>query len=176
MEGWELDPATVIVASNFMGLNALVGSGAVTANVGDALGDAAVVEGGFAALIVDVFVEHALLPALTEEDTWLKLKRRLRPDGIVMVNLGLLPDDLSEEGQPSIRGLNAMNKVFGGAPLFVLINQLEYDLQGIHPSLIREYVGAVASPGHAGQEAMNDCVPRFTDVLTKLRQFSQGPV
>ena len=133
MEGWELDPATVIVASNFMGLNALVGSGAVTAHVGDALGDAAVVEGGFAALIVDIFVQHALLPALTEEDTWLELKKRLRPDGLVMVNLGLLPDDLSEIEQPSIRGLKAMSKVFGGAPLFVLIDQLEYDNKACAP-------------------------------------------
>ena len=118
MEGWELDPATVIVASNFMGLGNLVGSGAVTPHVGDALGDAAVVEGGFAGLIVDIFMEDALLPALTEEDTWLKLQQRLRPDGVVMVNLGLLPLDMSETEQLSIRALNAMSKAFGGAPLW----------------------------------------------------------
>jgi hypothetical protein len=76
MEGWELDPAIAWAASNFMGLGHLVESGALTAHVDDALGDSAVVEGGFAAVVVDIFVGAALLPALTEEATWRKLRER----------------------------------------------------------------------------------------------------
>ena len=119
MTGWELDAATAIVVSNFMGLGSLTGSGALTAHVGDAFADNAVVEGGFAAVIVDVFLEAALLPAVTEDETWFKLQQRLKPDGIAMVNLGALPLGLDRDQgtHPSIRALNAMSKAFGGAHL-----------------------------------------------------------
>lgn len=40
------------------------------------MGDSAVVEGGFAAVVVDIFVGAALLPALTEESTWHTLRDR----------------------------------------------------------------------------------------------------
>ena len=117
MTGWELDAATAIVVSNFMGIGSLTGSGALTAHVGDALADDAVVEGGFAGLIVDLFSEAALLPAVAEDETWFKLQQRLKPDGIVMVNLGALPlaSDMDQGTHPSVRALNAMSKAFGGA-------------------------------------------------------------
>lgn len=119
MTGWELDAATAIVVSNFMGLGSLTGSGALTAHVGDAFADNAVVEGGFAAVIVDVFLEAALLPTVTEDETWLKLQQRLKPDGFAMVNLGALPLALDRDQgtHPSIRALNAMSKAFGGKVL-----------------------------------------------------------
>lgn len=114
MQGWDIDMATIFVASRFMGLGTLIDCGSVIAHVGDALGDKAVVEGGFAALIVDIFAENAMIPAMTEDTTWVKLRERLQPDGLVIINLGELPADAGQE-HPSNLALQAMSKAFDGA-------------------------------------------------------------
>ena len=56
-------------------------SGKLTVHVGDALGQDVTVDGGFAGLIVDLFAEGRVLPALQEPQTWQQLKERLRPGG-----------------------------------------------------------------------------------------------
>lgn len=76
MEGWELDPSITWAASSVMGLDTLVDSGALIAHVGDALADGASVEGGFAAIIVDIFAGDALLPTLLEDSTWENLRTK----------------------------------------------------------------------------------------------------
>lgn len=55
--------------------------GKLTVHVGDALGQDVMVDGGFAGLIVDLFAEGRVLPALQEPHTWQQLKEKLRPGG-----------------------------------------------------------------------------------------------
>ena len=138
MAGWELDPATMMVAATHMGLDSLTQAGAVTGHVGDALGDEGVVEGGFAAIVVDIFAGAALLPALTEVSTWQRLRSRLRPDGLAIVNLGVLPADHSDPSHPTTAALNAMAQVFDGmvscrqhASLRPVENCVEYHVHGV---------------------------------------------
>ena len=63
------------------GSNPRNNSGKLTVHVGDALGPDVMVDGGFAGLVVDLFAEGRVLPALQEPETWRQLKERLRPGG-----------------------------------------------------------------------------------------------
>jgi hypothetical protein len=49
--------------------------------VGDALGCQAPTEDGFAGLIVDMFSDGAVIPALQQPETWQRLRERLKPGG-----------------------------------------------------------------------------------------------
>jgi len=84
--GWELDPDIISIARQFFNLSELEGSegvdtgkltsfvseddvkptGKLTVHIGDALGPDVSVEGGFAGLIVDLFAEGRIIPALQE--------------------------------------------------------------------------------------------------------------
>ena len=44
----------------------------------------------------------------------MKLRQRLRPDGVLIINLGEVPA-AAEEGHPYSRAVQAMSKAFGGA-------------------------------------------------------------
>lgn len=55
--------------------------GRLMVHVGNALGSKATVEGGFAGLLVDIFSDGAVIPALQQSQTWQRLKERLRPGG-----------------------------------------------------------------------------------------------
>ncbi|KAL3161164.1 hypothetical protein ABBQ38_009533 [Trebouxia sp. C0009 RCD-2024] len=87
MEGWELDGSIYPVAREYMGLQQLEDSGALVCHTGDALGDDAVVQGGFAGIVVDLFAEGQILPALCEVDVWKQLAQRLRPGGRIIANI-----------------------------------------------------------------------------------------
>ncbi|KAL3135876.1 hypothetical protein ABBQ32_007432 [Trebouxia sp. C0010 RCD-2024] len=87
MEGWDLDGSIYPVAREHMGLQQLEDSGALVCHTGDALADDAVVQGGFAGIVVDLFAEGQILPALCEVDVWKQLAQRLRPGGRIIANI-----------------------------------------------------------------------------------------
>eukprot|EP00897_Mesotaenium_endlicherianum_P008840 jgi/Mesen1/7985/ME000425S07177 len=70
--------------------------GSLKVHVGDALGQSMKIGGGFSGLIVDLFSEGFLLPALLEVDSWQTLKSKLRPGGRIIVNCGGPPCRPSE--------------------------------------------------------------------------------
>jgi hypothetical protein len=55
--------------------------GRLVVHIGNALASGATVEGGFAGLIVDIFSDGAVIPALQLPETWQHLQARLRPGG-----------------------------------------------------------------------------------------------
>ena len=65
MAGWELDPAVVMAARLYMGMDEVEATGRLTCHTGDALDPGATVEGGFAGIIVDLFADGRVLPQLT---------------------------------------------------------------------------------------------------------------
>ncbi|KAL3701934.1 hypothetical protein R1sor_019956 [Riccia sorocarpa] len=56
--------------------------------VGDALSSEVSIEGGFAGIIVDLFTDGAVIPALQDPQVWREMKKKLRPGGRIMVNCG----------------------------------------------------------------------------------------
>lgn len=140
LHGWELDPSVVMVARQFFDLSeleegkcldrracvfesenpspgALSAAGRLEVYVGDALGCQAPTEDGFAGLIVDMFSDGAVIPALQQPETWQRLRERLKPGGRIMVNCGgscVEADDRSaKDGETTMQEtLAAMVKVF----------------------------------------------------------------
>ncbi|KAG9455300.1 hypothetical protein H6P81_008204 [Aristolochia fimbriata] len=92
LEGWEIDGILVEKAREFLGLADVEkpnqDGGVLHVHVGDAFSPAAVVPGGFAGIVVDLFSDGKLLPQLQQVSTWLDLRKRLMPDGRIMVNCG----------------------------------------------------------------------------------------
>lgn len=107
LEGWELDPEVIRVARDYFGLADLESpedspvqaketspgsskkmkkKGRLVVHTGDALGPQANVKGGFAGIMVDIFINGAVCEELAEVRTWEKLKSRLRPRGRIMAN------------------------------------------------------------------------------------------
>ena len=66
MSGWELDPAVVMAARLYMGMDEVEATGQLTCHTGDALDPGAMVEGGFSGMLVDLFANGSLLPQLTQ--------------------------------------------------------------------------------------------------------------
>ena len=66
MSGWELDPAVVMAARLYMGMEEVEATGKLTCHTGDALDPGAMVEGGFSGMLVDLFANGSLLPQLTQ--------------------------------------------------------------------------------------------------------------
>ncbi|KAK1305290.1 hypothetical protein QJS10_CPB11g01915 [Acorus calamus] len=60
--------------------------GFLSVHVGDALSPSAIIPGGFAGILVDLFSDGKVLPQLQEVATWLELEKRLSPNGRIMVN------------------------------------------------------------------------------------------
>ncbi|KAL0022081.1 hypothetical protein WJX79_004526 [Trebouxia sp. C0005] len=87
MEGWELDPKIYPVARDHMGLQQLEDSGALVCHVGDALAEDAAVSGGFAGIVVDLFAEGQVLPALQQVEVWKQMAKKLKPGGRVLANI-----------------------------------------------------------------------------------------
>ena len=63
-------------------------NGRLTVHIGDALSEEVRVEGGFSAILVDLFADGVVVPQLQEAATWQALKERIRPGGRMMVNCG----------------------------------------------------------------------------------------
>jgi hypothetical protein len=93
--GVELDGAVIDVAREHMGLAPLLDGGTLAVRVGDALADPPEEEvGACAGVIVDLFSNGRLLPALKEADTWRRIlgKRLIADSGArAIVNLGAGP-------------------------------------------------------------------------------------
>ena len=101
MHGWELDPDIITIARQFFNMSELeepkssfadqaVASGTLTVHIGDAVGADVCVEGGFAGLIVDLFAEGRVIPALQESRTWELLKAKLKPGGNSFLQLSFM--------------------------------------------------------------------------------------
>ena len=73
MAGWELDPAVVMAARLYMGMEEVEATGRLTCHTGDALDPGATVEGGFAGIIVDLFADGHVLPQLTQVGSYFVL-------------------------------------------------------------------------------------------------------
>ena len=115
LEGWELDSEVVRVGRQYFGLSDLEypqdaplrtretpekaqemkkvpkksrakKTGRLVVHIGDALGPQAIVKGGFAGIMVDIFVNGTVCKELAQVSTWRKLKKRLRSGGRIMVN------------------------------------------------------------------------------------------
>ncbi|KAG0562675.1 hypothetical protein KC19_9G164300 [Ceratodon purpureus] len=150
LEGWEVDSEVVRVAREYFGLADLESpqeaplrsekssdggegpkklskksegkkTGRLVVHVGDALGPQATVKGGFAGIMVDIFINGTMCKELAQVSTWRKLKKRLRSDGRIMVNCipnsNHLQDDsvISREwDEPMHRVVRAMDVVFPG--------------------------------------------------------------
>ncbi|XP_068635968.1 uncharacterized protein [Aristolochia californica] len=92
LEGWEIDRILVDQAREYLELSALEqrnqDGGVLNIHVGDAFSPSAVVPGGFAGIVVDLFSDGKVLSQLQEVETWLELSKRLMPNGRFMVNCG----------------------------------------------------------------------------------------
>ncbi|BBM97878.1 hypothetical protein MPTK1_1g09100 [Marchantia polymorpha subsp. ruderalis] len=82
---WKRDHGSSVFAQNGGGRRA---DGRLRVVIGDALSADAAVHGGFAGLIVDLFAEGAVVPALQEPGVWRAMKEKLRPGGRIMINCG----------------------------------------------------------------------------------------
>ena len=70
MAGWELDPAVVMAARLYMGMDEVEATGKLVCHTGDALVPEATIPGGFAGILVDMFANGSCLPALTQVIWW----------------------------------------------------------------------------------------------------------
>ncbi|CAI0546156.1 unnamed protein product [Linum tenue] len=90
LEGWEIDDILIHKARVYFGLSDLEkhtpAGGRLHVRIGDALSPAENDSGRYAGIIVDLFSEGKVLPQLELVSTWLEMKRRLMPDGRIMVN------------------------------------------------------------------------------------------
>ncbi|KAG6554542.1 hypothetical protein Mapa_003921 [Marchantia paleacea] len=82
---WKRDNGSSVFSENSGGRRA---EGRLRVVIGDALSADAAVDGGFAGIIVDLFAEGAVVPALQEPGVWREMKKKLRPGGRIMVNCG----------------------------------------------------------------------------------------
>lgn len=149
LEGWELDPEVVRVGRQYFGLSDLESpqdaekasktleeaqetnklskkskgkkTGRLVVHIGDALGPQATVKGGFAGIMVDIFINGIVCKELARVSTWKKLKRRLRSGGRIMVNCIPNSSHLQEDGviltewdEAMHRIVRAMDIVFPG--------------------------------------------------------------
>eukprot|EP00898_Chlorokybus_atmophyticus_P004903 jgi/Chlat1/5413/Chrsp35S05229 len=112
--GYEIDLGVVQVARAFFGLAALEASGSLEINVADALSDFTPVGDGFAILVVDLYSGGEVLSELTEEVAWQRIKRKLRPGGRVLANLGSngSHDDTIIRSQHARLALGAIARTF----------------------------------------------------------------
>ncbi|KAG0472652.1 hypothetical protein HPP92_014067 [Vanilla planifolia] len=72
--------------------------GTLSIHIGDALSSASVIDGGFAGIIVDLFSGGKILPQLSEVATWVEMKKKLMPNGRIMVNCGGAHAEVAESG------------------------------------------------------------------------------
>jgi hypothetical protein len=128
VHGWELDPSVIAVARDFFGLAELEKSHAdrLLVHVGDAL-EAEAVPGGFGGVLVDLFANGSVLPALQEAATWRRIGGMVAPGGTVMVNCGGGCVEAEEEGRDgeAVKDatLRAMAAAFGDG----MVDMMEVD-------------------------------------------------
>lgn len=118
IHGWELDPSVISVAREYFGLSKLERQfqDRLFIYIGNALN--ATIESGFSGLLVDLFSNGCVIPELQDPETWMKLKKKLKVGGRIMVNVGgscVEPEDLRKDGKViMMETLKAMEKVFEG--------------------------------------------------------------
>lgn len=118
IHGWELDPSVIAVGREYFGLAKLERQypDRLFIYIGNAL--SANVDSGFSGLLVDLFSKGCLIPELQDPDTWVKMKKKLKEGGRIMVNVGgscVEPEDSRRDGKVIMEEtLKAMEKVFPG--------------------------------------------------------------
>ncbi|EPS59636.1 hypothetical protein M569_15168, partial [Genlisea aurea] len=93
LEGWEIDEILIDKSREYFGLSSLEqpssSGGVLNIHIGDVFSpEHSAVSGGYAGIIVDLFVEGRVLPQLEQAATWMELQSKLMPNGRVMVNCG----------------------------------------------------------------------------------------
>ncbi|XP_057952574.1 uncharacterized protein LOC131146800 isoform X2 [Malania oleifera] len=122
VHGWELDPSVISVARGYFGLSKFEKRypDRLVIYIGNAL--EAVARDGFSGILVDLFSNGCLIPELQDPITWVNLKKSLRKDGRIMVNVGgsWEAEDLRRDGKVLMEEtLKAIHQVFPGQ-VFVL--------------------------------------------------------
>ncbi|XP_024540370.1 uncharacterized protein LOC112349698 [Selaginella moellendorffii] len=114
--GFEIDELLIEKAREYLGLSELEGEnehgGGLKIHIGDAFSDASDPDGGFAGIVVDLFSNAEVLPELHEVETWLKLRKRLKPGGRIMINFVEKRKLHGDQNKHNI--LRAMSKAFPG--------------------------------------------------------------
>ncbi|GJY41888.1 S-adenosyl-L-methionine-dependent methyltransferase [Tanacetum coccineum] len=125
IHGWELDPAVISVGREYFGLSKLENKyqDRLFIYIGDAL-NASIEKGLFSGLLVDLFSNGCVVKELQDPETWMRMKRKLRDGGRIMVNVGgrcVEAEDKRIDGKVVMEEtLNAIAKVFGDDQVFVL--------------------------------------------------------
>jgi hypothetical protein len=117
MVAWELDPRVLEACRLGMGLEEVTAAAGIrNVELGSPLDAAAAVPGGFSAIMVDLFVEGRLLPALMDPDAWRAVRRRLSDPGRgrVMAHLGPAAAGDGSLVPQTVLALNAMAEAFDG--------------------------------------------------------------
>ncbi|KAI8464383.1 MAG: hypothetical protein J3K34DRAFT_526227 [Monoraphidium minutum] len=115
---WELDPRVLDACRLGMGLEELQrAAGGMAVQLGNPLDpSSASVPGGFAGIIVDLFLDGKLLPPLMGVEAWKGVRARLRDPsaGRVMAHLGPAADEGGALVPQTVLALNAMAEAFDG--------------------------------------------------------------
>mmetsp|Transcript_36340 Transcript_36340/g.102661 ORF Transcript_36340/g.102661 Transcript_36340/m.102661 type:complete len:331 (+) Transcript_36340:83-1075(+) len=166
IHGWELDSTVVDVARQFLGLQELEDSGHVVIHVGDALSGDVTMDGGFAGIVVDIFVNGSLHNDLLQVDTWRRFADSLAPGGRIIANLGSPPFPGTEHYpavQKSQQALEAMAGAFGGNVCY------KYQMTNVGGSAIG-MSGPLPLPVHC-----QSLPPRLRDCGNGWKHFSSMP-
>ncbi|KAF7806045.1 S-adenosyl-L-methionine-dependent methyltransferase [Senna tora] len=124
VHGWELDPSVIEVGRKYFTLSKLERQypHRLFIYIGNAL--KATLKDGFAGILVDLFAKGSLIPELQDCATWEMLRKCLRKDGRIMVNVGgrcVEAENRLRDGKVVMEeSLKAMEMVFGEKKLHVL--------------------------------------------------------
>jgi hypothetical protein len=114
---WELDPRVIDACRLGMGLEEVCrAAGGLQVQLGNPLAPAASAPGGFAAVMVDLFIDGKLLPQLMDANVWRTVRSRLADPakGRVMAHLGPASDEQGRLVPQTVVALNAMARAFDG--------------------------------------------------------------
>ncbi|EYU31224.1 hypothetical protein MIMGU_mgv1a019345mg [Erythranthe guttata] len=92
LEGWEIDGILIDKSRDYLGLCDIekrnTDGGILNIHIGDVFSPDAVINGGYAGIIVDLFAGGNVVPQLEQATTLLELNDKLMPNGRLMVNCG----------------------------------------------------------------------------------------
>ncbi|XP_050221188.1 uncharacterized protein LOC126671462 [Mercurialis annua] len=118
IHGWELDPSVISVGRKYFGLDKLEKdhSNRLFIYIDNALDLKCNVKEKFSGIIVDLFSKGSVIPELQDPNTWVELRKCLRKDGRIMINVGgrcVEPEDKRRDGDVVMEEtLKAMGSVF----------------------------------------------------------------
>ncbi|KAL2499276.1 S-adenosyl-L-methionine-dependent methyltransferase superfamily protein [Abeliophyllum distichum] len=101
IHGWELDQSVISVAREYFGLAKMEAQypDRLFIHIGNALN--ASIRDGFSGILIDLFSKGVVIPELQNPQTWYNLRKNLKRDGRIMVNVGgncVEPEDIRKDG------------------------------------------------------------------------------